>query len=354
MRRDGFTNGATYEEIIEMSVKSKKTQYDVLYSDKKFDAENFKDLYEFYRQHNDGKELTEKALMSMGFFNEEKMLANGAVLFADSYKEGKTEVQCSVFSGFTKGSERIVTINKFNGNIVATINYVMEFVTTRMNHSMIKLGKVRKNVDAYPTRALFEGVINSVAHRDYYLDGTQVQIDMFRDRLEISSPGGFYRGEKLGKTYDLSKVISKRRNELIAEILVNCNVMEAAGTGFDKIMEEYATADETHKPYIYSTSDHFTLVLPDLTYEEGTRDADIPALTFVPVPDGTELDAGVLEFCYKQARKVSDIAAYLGVSDSTYLRKQVLENLVEHKYLEKSKVSRATHFKTNADMVNVE
>ncbi len=30
VRRDGFTNGATYEEIIEMSVKSKNTQYDIL------------------------------------------------------------------------------------------------------------------------------------------------------------------------------------------------------------------------------------------------------------------------------------------------------------------------------------
>lgn len=30
MRRDGFTNGATYEEIIDMSVKSKNTQYDIL------------------------------------------------------------------------------------------------------------------------------------------------------------------------------------------------------------------------------------------------------------------------------------------------------------------------------------
>ena len=36
MRRDGFTNGATYEEIIEMSVKSKNTQYDILVSDVKY------------------------------------------------------------------------------------------------------------------------------------------------------------------------------------------------------------------------------------------------------------------------------------------------------------------------------
>lgn len=118
--------------------------------------------------------------------------------------------------------------------------------------------------------------------------------------------------------------------------------------------EIYAWADEVHKPYIYSTSDHFTLVLPDLTYENGARDSDIPVLTFVPIPNGTELDAKVLEFCYKQARKVADIAEYLGVSDWTYLRKQVLENLVNNQYLEKSKISRATYFKTNSDMVSVE
>ena len=214
MRRDGFTNGATYEEIIEMSIKSKKTQYDILVSDVKYDPKKISMLRAFYSEHNEGKELKEKALQSMGFYNEEGYLLNGAVLFLDDYSEKKTEVQCSVFSGFNKGSERIVTINRFNGNITSTINYMMDFVNQRMNHSIIKLDDARKNIDAYPQRALFEGVINAVAHRDYYLDGTQIQVDMFKDRLEISSPGGFYRGEKFGKTYDLSGIISKRRNEL--------------------------------------------------------------------------------------------------------------------------------------------
>ena len=353
MRRDGFTNGATYEEIIEMSIKSKKTQYDILVSDVKYDPKKISMLRAFYSEHNEGKELKEKALQSMGFYNEEGYLLNGAVLFLDDYSEKKTEVQCSVFSGFNKGSERIVTINRFNGNITSTINYMMDFVNQRMNHSIIKLDDARKNIDAYPQRALFEGVINAVAHRDYYLDGTQIQVDMFKDRLEISSPGGFYRGEKFGKTYDLSGIISKRRNELIAGVLVRCNVMEAAGTGFDKIVEEYKEADETHRPYIYSSSDHFTLVLPDLTYANGVEDSNVPVLTFVPVLGGTELDEKVLSFCYYQAHKVSEIAEYLGITDSTYLRKQVLGNLEANGYLEKSKVSRAMFYKTNPDMVTL-
>lgn len=353
MRRDGFTNGATYEEIIEMSIKSKNTQYDVLVSDVKYDWNRLSKLKDFYSEHNGGRELPEKSLQSLGFVNEEGYLLNGAVLFLDDYKEKKTEVQCSVFSGFTKGSERIVTVNRFNGNITDTIKYIIEFVNQRMNHSIIKRDDGRINIDSYPARALFEGIINAVAHRDYYLDGTQIQVDIFKDRLEISSPGGFYRGERLGKTYDLSGVISKRRNELITGVLVECNVMEAAGTGFDKIMEEYAQADAAHKPYIFSTSDHFTLVLPDMTYENGVEDENIPQIVFAPVQGGTELDEKVLGFCYMKAHKVSEIAEFLGISNSTYLRKQVLGNLEKNGYLEKNKISGAMFYKTRADMISV-
>lgn len=351
MRRDGFTNGATYEEIIDMGIKSKNTQYDILISDQKYKASDFQVLQAFYAAHNDGKALSEKALRSMGFYNEEGMLSNGAALFRDDYQGKKTQVQCSLFSGMHKGSERIVTINNYHGNLISVINYMMEFVTQRMNHSMIKHGDARENIDAYPQRALFEGVINAVAHRDYFLDGTQIQVDMFKDRLEISSPGGFYKGDKFGKTYDFSGIISKRRNELLAAVLVSCNVMEAAGTGFDKIMEEYCDVDEPHRPYIYSSSDHFTLVLPDLTYADGVADEKHPPLTFVPVPGGTEYDEKVLSFCYYQAHKAAEIAAYLGLSDSTYFRKKILGNLEQHGYLEKNKMARTVYYKTKADMV---
>lgn len=351
MRRDGFTNGATYEEIIEMSIRSQNRQYDTLVSDQKYDPNDLSQLHAFYAEHNNGKELKEKALRSLGFMDEEGYLVNGAVLFTDSYTGMKTEVQCSVFSGFNKGSERIVTINRYSGNLLSTVSAMLDFLYQRMNHSIIKKNNERINIDAYPARALFEGIINAVAHRDYFLDGTQIQIDLFRDRLEISSPGGFYRGEKFGKSYDLSGIISKRRNELISGILVACNVMEAAGTGFDKIMEEYSTADENHKPYIYSSSDHFTLVLPDLTYEKGISDTDIPELIFIPVPNGTEHDDKVLSFCYKQAHKAAEIARFLGITDSTYFRDKVLCNLVNHGYLEKSRISRTNFYKTVQDVV---
>lgn len=351
MRRDGFTNGATYEEIIAMSIKSRNVQFDVLDSTETYERAKFSKLFKFFSERNQGAVLSDKALQSMGFFDKEKILKNGAVLFSDNYDGAKTKVQCSVFSGFDKGSERIVTINRFAGNLTDSISFMLEFVRQRMNHSFVKLAESRKNIDAYPERALFEGIINAVAHRDYFLDGTQIQVDMFKNRLEISSPGSFYQGEKLGKTYELSNVISKRRNELVCAVLVKCNVMEAAGTGFNKIIADYAAADEAHKPFIFSASDHFTLVLPDLTYSEGIRDDTIPQIEFIVPENGTEHDEKILAFCYNTERKASEVASYLGIRDSSYFRKTMLENLVAQGYLTTGKAGNAQTYRTNSSMV---
>lgn len=351
MRREGFTNGATYEEIIAMSIKSRNMQFDILDSDEKYERNDFSKLLAFFEERNEGRKLTDKALQSMGFFTKDKILKNGAVLFADGYDGAKTGVQCSVFSGFDKGSERVVTVNRFAGNITDSVSFMLEFVKLRMNHSFVKRADSRENFDAYPERALFEGIINAVAHRDYFLDGTQIQVDMFRDRLEISSPGSFYQGEKFGKTYELSNVISKRRNELICAMLVKCNVMEAAGTGFDKIIADYADADDSHKPFVLSASDHFTLVLPDLTYEYGVKDDSLPTIEFVPAANGSGHDEKILAFCYNFARKASEIASHIGISDSSYFRKNVLDNLVSQGYLQKDKVSGAGVYKTNRTLV---
>ncbi len=352
MRRSGFTNGATYEEIINMSINSKKAQYDSLISNQEYKRDNFNKLFSYYKERNNGKELSEKALKSLGFMADNK-LTNGAILFSDLYKGDKTLVQCSLFNGFNKGSERIVTINKFNGNIIDSINYCMDFINSKMNYSIIKEEQSRINIQSYPTRAVFEGVVNAIAHRDYFLDGTQIQIDMFKDRLEISSPGSFYNGEQIEKTYNLSSIISKRRNNIICGILVMCNCMEAAGTGFDKIVECYKDEDLKHKPYIYSKSDHFTLVLPDLTYIEGVVESSDPKIILPAIENGSIHDEKILAYCYLSARNANDIAKHIKVSNSSYLRKNIIDNLVKQNLLIQSTNSKSTYYKTNRELVEL-
>lgn len=66
MRRDGFTNGASYEEIIEMSIKSKNTQYDIQFSETQYDQKISK-CFTLFMLEIIPEELPEKALRSMGF-----------------------------------------------------------------------------------------------------------------------------------------------------------------------------------------------------------------------------------------------------------------------------------------------
>ena len=155
IRRLGFTNGATYEEIIEMSRQSKPLQYDLLPTDEVFHRENFQDLFSFcIARESDVSLLNEKALISMGFISTDGKLSNGAVLFQDGYQGGKTEIQCSVFSGFNKGSERIVSLNRYNGNLTGGICYMLDYVKQRMNHSIIKLPDSRVEIDAFYLQSL--------------------------------------------------------------------------------------------------------------------------------------------------------------------------------------------------------
>ncbi len=121
--------------------------------------------------------------------------------------------------------------------------------------------------------------------------------------------------------------------------------MEAAGTGFDKISQEYENADEGHKPFIFSSSDHFTLVLPDLTFSEGVSDtARLPEVVFSKVANGTLYDRKILAFCYRREKSVAEIAALLGLSNSSYLRENVLGNLISQGFLIKTKKESFIYF----------
>lgn len=85
-----FTYGATYEEVIKISLQSSQAQYGSLDSTEIYNADNYKKLFDFYSFHNDGKILPEKALRSAGFYNQDGTLKNGALLFGDDYDGEKT------------------------------------------------------------------------------------------------------------------------------------------------------------------------------------------------------------------------------------------------------------------------
>ena len=60
-------------------------------------------------------------------------------------------------------------------------------------------------------------MIKDGIHRDYIVLGSEVHIDMFDDRVEITSPGGMFGGGAI-QEYDIYRIRSMRRNPVIADL----------------------------------------------------------------------------------------------------------------------------------------
>ena len=118
--------------------------------------------------------------------------------------------------------------------MVSDIEESLRFIerNTRTGYRIEKLR--REDVPEYPMRALREAITNAVMHRDYFEAGANVFVEIYDDRIEISNPGGLPRGlnrEELGTR-------SVRRNPLIADLLHRIALIEKAGTGIRRMIED--------------------------------------------------------------------------------------------------------------------
>lgn len=352
LRRDGYTNYATVEEIMRMVKYSNTPKYDKDKTDIEFDFNNFNKLKLFYLE-NVGKELTIKDLESINFFDDKNRLYKGSNLFSDNYDGKDLHVVFSLYEGLTRGDNVILSSSEFKGNAIDAYKFMYDNINLRMNHGFIKKDTTRVDFDSYPKRSLFEAIINSLVHKDYYIDGSAIYVDMFKDRLVISSPGSPYGKDELKKTYNLNTFASKRRNELISNIFVLCHAMEAKRTGFEKIMEDYKDQDIKHKPFIYSKNNQFSIVLPDITYKDGVSvDAESIAL-LSKIENPTRFDFSILCFCYENSHSIKEISEYLNISDSTFFRKNVILNLVNQNFLLKNKSGNKTIYLTNKEKIKL-
>ncbi|MEI6243166.1 MAG: ATP-binding protein, partial [Chlamydiota bacterium] len=84
------------------------------------------------------------------------------------------------------------------------------------------------------TTAIREALINALVHADYSIGGSDIQIAIFNDRLEIQNPGMF----PFGFTFeDFKAGISRIRNKVIARVFYELRLMEQWGSGYKRIIE---------------------------------------------------------------------------------------------------------------------
>ncbi|MDD7602683.1 MAG: ATP-binding protein [Firmicutes bacterium] len=92
-------------------------------------------------------------------------------------------------------------------------------------------GIERKTKEFIPEAAFREAVANALAHRNWDMN-SHVRISLFKDRIEIKSPGGLPKG--ITEEEYLSGEISCLRNPVLGNVFFRMRYIEMFGTGFSK------------------------------------------------------------------------------------------------------------------------
>ncbi len=96
----------------------------------------------------------------------------------------------------------------------------------------------------------------------------EVHLDIFDNRLEITSPGGMVEGLPIQKR-DLYHIASRRRNPYLADIFHRLQLMERSGSGIKEIMNDYkasANITEDRLPTFFSDESDFNVTFWNLNY----------------------------------------------------------------------------------------
>ena len=112
-----------------------------------------------------------------------------------------------------------------DGPLDEQIAYACRFVARNQRVEASK-SMGRRDWPQYDLTAIFEAVVNAVAHRDYSIRGSKVRLRMFSDRIELYSPGALVNGMRV------DELAYKRntRNPAIANLLDRCRVPEEIET----------------------------------------------------------------------------------------------------------------------------
>ena len=180
------------------------------------------------------KTPTKNNLITWGILKEE----NGVVrpTYAYYYLRGldgvMSQIQCAVFKGNTRGI--FVDKREYGGNLWDQVEQAYQFVLRNIHLGARIKGIHRQDVYELPPESIRELIINAVVNCSF-LQGSLVQVAIYDNRLEISSPGGLMPGVTLEK---MKEGFSKVRNHGIANAFVYMNLIEQWGSGIPKILAQ--------------------------------------------------------------------------------------------------------------------
>ena len=139
------------------------------------------------------------------------------------------------------------------------IEQTLEFIRRNIEvAAQVDEGGQRQERWEYPLETMREAVVNAVAHRDYTIGVTDIELSIYADRIEVVSPG------RLPNTVTVDKMRAgyrASRNELVKEVLRDYRYIEATGLGVPRKIIEGMRAHNGTEPDLVEEEDRFIVRL---------------------------------------------------------------------------------------------
>ena len=270
---DGNALPATPEEIIALAKRKygvDNETTDIKYNEKEWTE--YIDLCKEYR--DDSQEPSLKELQNEEVVSKDEYVKSGLIMFRDGYEGEDSLICCRLWTG-KKKIGTVLDSDRFKGSLAIVFRNTLKFIerNTKTGWRKTENGG-REEVRSYPRDAIREALVNAMAHRDYSIVGTQIDVDIYCDRIEIVSPGSWLL-PKGYEEYPLGSIPSIRRNSIISACFDVANLMERGGTGFQTIIDSYKDSDETMQPVVSIYPGFLTLCLRDKLYDDNEYEKDM-------------------------------------------------------------------------------
>ena len=246
----------------------------------------------------------ESQMITLGILTAEKLYTNLGLLLSDQCVH---TIKAASFEGTTKSVFK--DRREFTGSLLKQMNDAYNFIEVynKTRAEFLKLHRIDRR--DYPEAAVREALLNSLVHREYAFSGSTL-INIFEDRIEFVSLGGLVNGLTEN---DILFGISQCRNEKLAAVFYRLKLIEAYGTGIQKIMESYK--DCIVKPKIDLSDNAFKIVLPNQNM-------------VIPPQDVNDSEKVVLDLVYrKNAIGRKDVEEALAISQT--MAGRIIKQLVD-------------------------
>jgi ATP-dependent DNA helicase RecG len=287
-----------------------------------------------------GKVSASDFLKSMNIADKETVKNAGILFFAKNVGKFLPQSRITLLAFKGTGKVNILDRKDVEDDLLTQFKEAILFIKKHLNvRSEIK-GVEREDIYEIPLEAIREAVVNALMHRDYGITGSQVQVEVYDDRLEIINPGGLPRGlakDEFGK-------ISVRRNELISDMFFRLHKVERIGMGIQRMKDILAGAGL--KQPKFEMNGLFRIVFHrQASFGRGVRrkgsQKKFPEK--VPRKGSQKTSQKILGLMASQPKlTISKLAEALGISQRAV--KKHLQKLQEHKMLKRKGSDRSGYW----------